>query len=41
MEKAVIVSSVGALKEMVIDGETGLIFEKGNATSLSSNITTL
>jgi glycosyltransferase involved in cell wall biosynthesis len=34
MEKAIIVSSVGALEEVVIDGETGVIFEKGNIDSL-------
>ncbi len=35
MEKAVIVSSVNALTEMVQDDETGLVFEKGNTISLA------
>ena len=35
MEKAVVVSSVRALKEMVIDNETGLIFKKGNIQDLA------
>lgn len=35
MEKAVLVSSVSALAEMVDDGTTGLIFEKGNIDSLA------
>lgn len=35
MEKAVVVSSVAALSEMVRDGETGMIFEKGNIASLA------
>ena len=30
MEKAIVVSSVRALSEMVVDGETGRVFEKGN-----------
>lgn len=34
MEKAVLVSSVAALVEIVEDGTTGLIFEKGNVDSL-------
>lgn len=34
MGKCVLVSSVAALAEMVVDGQTGLIFEKGNAPSL-------
>ena len=34
LEKAVIVSSVNALKEMVIDGRTGLVYEKGNDLEL-------
>lgn len=36
--KAVIVSSVGALTEMVSDGETGLIFEKGNVRDLADTL---
>jgi glycosyltransferase involved in cell wall biosynthesis/polysaccharide pyruvyl transferase WcaK-like protein len=35
MEKAVIVSSVKALTEMVQNDETGLVFEKGNTMSLA------
>ncbi|MGH8243485.1 MAG: glycosyltransferase, partial [Steroidobacteraceae bacterium] len=35
MQKAVVVSSVGALAEMVSDGETGLVFEKGSVESLA------
>ncbi len=36
MEKAVLVSSVGALAEMVQHNHTGLIFDKGSVESLSS-----
>ena len=36
MEKAIVVSSVRALTEMVKDNETGLIFEKGNIMSLAN-----
>lgn len=36
MEKAVVASSVRALSEMVRDGETGLLFEKGDAASLAA-----
>jgi len=39
MEKAIIVSSVGALAEIVDEGETGLIFEKGNIDNLVEVIT--
>lgn len=35
MEKAVVVSSVAALSEMVRHGETGMVFEKGNVSSLA------
>lgn len=35
MEKAVVVSSVKALQEMVIDNKTGLVYEKGRIESLS------
>jgi glycosyltransferase involved in cell wall biosynthesis/polysaccharide pyruvyl transferase WcaK-like protein len=35
MEKAVVVSSVGALLEMVEDGRTGLVFEKDDVESLA------
>ena len=38
MEKAVLVSSVRALKEMIIENETGLIFEKGNIVDFSSKL---
>ncbi len=38
MEKVVVASSVRALREMIIDGETGLIFEKGNIQSLSDKL---
>ncbi|MDP5211234.1 polysaccharide pyruvyl transferase family protein [Microbulbifer sp. 2205BS26-8] len=36
MEKAVIVSSVKALTDMISNGDTGLVFEKGNIKSLAS-----
>lgn len=35
MGKAVITSSVAALTEIVADGETGLVFEKGSSTDLA------
>ena len=38
MEKAVVVSSVRALAEMVQDGVTGVVFEKGDTDSLASAI---
>ena len=38
MKKAVIVSSVDALAEMVRDGETGTVFEKGNIEDLAKRI---
>lgn len=38
MEKAVLVSSVAALKEIVIDGETGLVFEKGDWASMAEQL---
>lgn len=41
MEKAVVVSSVGALLEMVEDGRTGLVFEKDNVESLADVLTRL
>lgn len=40
-EKAVIASSVRALAQIVLDGETGLIFEKGNVDDLAAKITQL
>lgn len=36
MEKTVVVSSVQALQDMVVDNETGLVFEKGNVQSLAN-----
>lgn len=41
MEKAVIVSSVAAMAEMVTDGTTGLVFEKGNIDGLAATLTLL
>lgn len=41
MEKAVVVSSVRALTEMVRDNETGLVFEKGNVDSLKATLARL
>ena len=38
MEKAVVASSVHALTEMVRDGETGLLFEKGNVEALADTL---
>lgn len=38
MEKAVVVSSVRALTEMIQDGVTGVVFEKGNIDSLADVI---
>ena len=35
MKKAVLVSSVQALKEMVVEEKTGLVFEKGNINDLA------
>jgi glycosyltransferase involved in cell wall biosynthesis len=35
MEKAVVVSSVRALSEMIADQKTGLVFEKGDVSSLA------
>lgn len=35
MEKAIVVSSVGGMSEMVRDGETGLVFDKGDVASLA------
>lgn len=40
-EKAVVASSVKALSQIVLDGETGLIFEKGNPDDLAAKVTTL
>jgi 2-polyprenyl-3-methyl-5-hydroxy-6-metoxy-1,4-benzoquinol methylase len=41
MEKAVVVSSVRALTELISDGDTGLIFEKGNIESMSDTLARL
>lgn len=41
MKKAVLVSSVQALTEMVQDGQTGLVFEKGNLDSLTDALARL
>jgi glycosyltransferase involved in cell wall biosynthesis len=41
MEKAVLVSSVQALAEMVVPGETGLVFEKGDIDSLAEKLALL
>ncbi|EPF69979.1 glycosyltransferase [Acinetobacter rudis] len=38
MGKALVVSSVGALGEMVKDGETGLVYEKGNVEDLANKL---
>ncbi|MGE6474986.1 glycosyltransferase family 4 protein [Psychrobacter sp. NPDC078631] len=38
MKKAVLVSSVQALKEMVIENKTGLVFEKGNVSDLADKL---
>lgn len=38
MEKAVVVSSVRALTEMIVENETGLVFEKGNIKDLSEKL---
>lgn len=41
MEKAVIVSSVRALAEMITDGETGLVFAKGDNADMTRVLTQL
>ena len=41
MEKAVVMSSVGAMAEMVRDGETGLVFDKGNPAALAGALARL
>lgn len=38
MEKAVVVSNVAALEEIVTDGSTGLVFTKGDAGSLTDKL---
>lgn len=41
MKKAVIVSSVEALQEMIIDGQTGLVFDKNSIIDLADKLQTL
>lgn len=41
MEKAVVMSSVAAMAEMVEDGVTGLVFEKGRPQALSADLARL
>lgn len=41
MEKAVLVSSVQALSEMVLPGQTGLVFDKGNIDSFAEKLALL
>jgi glycosyltransferase involved in cell wall biosynthesis len=41
MEKAVVVSSVAAMAEMVEDGVTGLVFAKGSTSALADTLTHL
>jgi len=41
LEKAVVASSVRALSQIIIDGETGLIFEKGDADNLADKVVSL
>lgn len=41
MKKAVIVSSVEALQEMVIDGQTGLVFDKNSIVDLADKLQVL
>lgn len=38
MKKAILVSSVNALEEMIIDGETGLVFQKGDVNDLANKL---
>jgi glycosyltransferase involved in cell wall biosynthesis len=38
MQKAVVVSSVAALSEMILEGTTGLTFEKGNVKDLATKL---
>ena len=38
MEKLIIASNIGGSNETVVDGKTGLLFESGNAKSLSEKI---
>ena len=41
MKKAIIVSSVQALTEMIVDGKTGLVFKKGDTQDLALKIEAL
>nr|WP_255592949.1 glycosyltransferase family 4 protein [Bordetella sp. BOR01] len=41
LEKAVVASSVRALSQIILDGETGLIFEKGDPDSLADKVVSL
>lgn len=41
MEKAVVVSSVAALCDMVSDGQTGMVYPKGNTKALAATLETL
>jgi glycosyltransferase involved in cell wall biosynthesis len=41
MGKPVVASNVAALAEMVVDGETGLLFQKGDVTALASTLARL
>lgn len=41
MEKAVVVSDVGGLKELIKDGETGVLFKAGDVSDLTEKIRTL
>ena len=38
MEKLIIASNIGGSNETIVDGKTGLLFESGNAKSLSEKI---
>lgn len=40
-KKTIIASNVGGVKDLVIDGETGLLFEPGDTDTLSEHILTL
>lgn len=41
MKKAVVVSSVEALQEMIIDGQTGLVFDKNSTSDLADKLQVL
>ena len=38
MEKLIIASNIGGSNETIIDGKTGILFESGDAKSLSKKI---